>query len=168
MTRDNLPLGKYDRIGIPPAPRGVPRIEVTFDIDANGILNVTAFDKSTSKLEKITIANNKGRLRGNEGTLFEVELYKHDVAAKNRLENMQNEAMKIVDKCREAVTWLNANRNLRTDEYEGKLKEVEAVCSPIITKMYQQQSGDHSGASHGDDSGGKSEPAAKKGRFNKN
>merc|ERR1712139_732500 len=62
MTRDNNLLGKFDLSGIPPAPRGVPQIEVTFDMDANGILNVSACDKSTGKSEKITITNDKGRL----------------------------------------------------------------------------------------------------------
>ena len=62
MTRDNHLLGKFDLTGIPPAPRGVPQIEVTFDIDANGILNVSAVDKSSGKQEKITITNDKGRL----------------------------------------------------------------------------------------------------------
>merc|ERR1712105_566722 len=62
MTKDNHLLGKFDLTGIPPAPRGVPQIEVTFDIDANGILNVSAQDKSTGKSNQITITNEKGRL----------------------------------------------------------------------------------------------------------
>merc|ERR1712006_14685 len=66
MTKDNHNLGKFDLTGIPPAPRGVPQIEVTFDIDANGILNVSAADKSTGKSEKITITNDKGRLSADE------------------------------------------------------------------------------------------------------
>ena len=66
MTKDNHLLGKFDLTGIPPAPRGVPQIEVTFDIDANGILNVSAMDKSSGKQNKITITNDKGRLSKEE------------------------------------------------------------------------------------------------------
>lgn len=62
MTKDNNLLGKFELIGIPPAPRGVPQIEVTFDIDANGIMNVSAVDKSTGKENKITITNDKGNV----------------------------------------------------------------------------------------------------------
>jgi L1 cell adhesion molecule like protein len=79
MTKDNNLLGKFELAGIPPAPRGVPQIEVTFDIDANGILNVSAADKSTGKANKITITNDKGRLN------------------KDEIERMVNEAEKSID-----------------------------------------------------------------------
>jgi L1 cell adhesion molecule like protein len=183
MTRDNHLLGKFDLTGIPPAPRGVPQIEVTFDIDANGILNVSAVDKSSGKQEKITITNDKGRLTKDdiERMVSEAEKYKEEdekqkdrIAAKNSLEsycfNMQStveddnikskldegDRKKILDKCKEAISWLDTNQTADTDEFKDKLKEVEAVCSPIITKMYQQSGGappegargGHGGASH--------------------
>merc|ERR1712173_484771 len=96
MTKDNHSLGKFDLTGIPPAPRGVPQIEVTFDIDANGILNVSATDKSSNKQEKITITNDKGRLSADEieKMVAEAEKFKADddkqkerIAAKNGLES---------------------------------------------------------------------------------
>jgi L1 cell adhesion molecule like protein len=168
MTRDNHLLGKFDLTGIPPAPRGVPQIEVTFDIDANGILNVSAVDKSSGKQEKITITNDKGRLSKEEieRMVSEAEKYKEQddkqkdrIAAKNSLEsycfNMQStveddnikskldesDRKKILDKCKEAISWLDGNQTAETEEYKDKLKEVESVCSPIITKMYQQSGG---------------------------
>merc|ERR1719517_415819 len=96
MTRDNHLLGKFDLTGIPPAPRGVPQIEVTFDIDANGILNVSAVDKSSGKQEKITITNDKGRLSKEdiERMVADAEKFKAEddkqkerIAAKNGLES---------------------------------------------------------------------------------
>merc|ERR1712114_169095 len=96
MTKDNHNLGKFDLTGLPPAPRGVPQIEVTFDIDANGILNVSAVDKSTNKQSKITITNDKGRLSKediekmvNDAEKFkaEDEKQKERIAAKNGLES---------------------------------------------------------------------------------
>merc|ERR1719322_362215 len=96
MTRDNHSLGKFDLTGIPPAPRGVPQIEVTFDIDANGILNVSAADKSSGKSEKITITNDKGRLNSEEIEKMvadaekfkaEDEKQKEKISAKNGLES---------------------------------------------------------------------------------
>merc|ERR550517_1789508 len=95
MTKDNHLLGKFDLTGIPPAPRGTPQIEVTFDVDANGILNVSAVDKGSGKQEKITITNDKGRLSKeeidrmvNEAEQFksEDEAQRERVAAKNGLE----------------------------------------------------------------------------------
>lgn len=96
MTKDNNLLGKFELTGIPPAPRGVPQIEVTFDIDANGILNVTAIEKSTGKENKITITNDKGRLSKEdiERMVNDAEKYKADdekqkdrISAKNSLES---------------------------------------------------------------------------------
>uniref|UniRef100_H2ZV15 Heat shock protein family A (Hsp70) member 8 n=1 Tax=Latimeria chalumnae TaxID=7897 RepID=H2ZV15_LATCH len=164
MTKDNNLLGKFELRGIPPTPRGVPQIEVTFDIDANGILNVSAVDKSTGKENKITITNDKGRLSKEdiEQMVQEAEKYKVEdekqrdrVSAKNSLEsytfNMKsavddeklkgkisdNDKQKILNKCNEVLNWLDKNQNAEKDEYEGQLKELEKICSPAIAKMYQ-------------------------------
>merc|ERR1711879_37091 len=163
MTKDNHNLGKFDLTGIPPAPRGVPQIEVTFDIDANGILNVSAADKSTGKQNKITITNDKGRLSKEEieRMVNDAENFKADdekqkerISAKNGLEsycfNMkttiedekvkdkisEDDMKKINDKCDEAIKWLDANQLAEVEEFNDKQKEVEAVCNPIITKLY--------------------------------
>merc|ERR1711879_973692 len=166
MTKDNNLLGKFELGGIPPAPRGVPQIEVTFDIDANGILNVSAEDKTTGKKNNITITNDKGRLSKDdvERMVAEAEKYKEEdeahtkkIEAKNSLENyaysMRNtineenvggkldpadkEAItKIVD---ETIAWMDSNYDvLEKDVYDAKQKEVEAVVNPIMTKLYQQ------------------------------
>ena len=163
MTKDNNLLGKFELSGIPPAPRGVPQIEVTFDIDANGILNVSATDKSTGKENKITITNDKGRLSKEdiERLVQEAERYKADddqqrdrITSKNNLEsycfNMKStvedekvkskiseeDRKKVTDACDEAIKWLDANQLGDKEEYDHKQKEVEKVCAPIITKLY--------------------------------
>jgi len=168
MTKDNHLLGKFDLTGIPPAPRGVPQIEVTFDIDANGILNVSACDKSTGKQNKITITNDKGRLSKEEieRMVSDAEKFKADdekqkdrISAKNGLEsycfNMkttiedeklkdkisEDDRKKINDKCDEAIKWLDANQLAEVEEFNDKQKEVEGVCNPIITKLYQAGGG---------------------------
>merc|ERR1719461_2011935 len=137
MTKDNHLLGKFDLTGIPPAPRGTPQIEVTFDVDANGILNVSAVDKGSGKQEKITITNDKGRLSKEEidRMVNEAEQYKSEdeahrnrIQAKNGLEaycfqmksTMEDEKMKdkvseddkktILDKVNETLTWLDNNQ----------------------------------------------------------
>jgi len=169
MTKDNHNLGKFDLTGIPPAPRGVPQIEVTFDIDANGILNVSAADKSTGKQNKITITNDKGRLSKeeiermvNDAEKFknEDEKQKERIGAKNGLESycfnmkttLDDEKIKdkiseddrkaIGDKCDETIKWLDANQLAETEEYSEKQKEVEAVCNPIISKLYSEGGGE--------------------------
>jgi len=168
MTKDNHLLGKFDLTAIPPAPRGVPQIEVTFDIDANGILNVSACDKSTGKQNKITITNDKGRLSKEdiERMVNDAEKFKADdekqkerISAKNGLEsycfNMkttlddekvkdkisEDDMKKITDKCDEAIKWLDANQLAEVEEFNDKQKEVEGVCNPIITKLYQGAGG---------------------------
>jgi len=168
MTKDNHLLGKFDLTAIPPAPRGVPQIEVTFDIDANGILNVSACDKSTGKQNKITITNDKGRLSKEdiERMVNDAEKFKADdekqkerISAKNGLESycfnmkttLDDEKVKdkiseddmktIIDKCDEAIKWLDANQLGEVEEFNEKQKEVESVCNPIITKLYQGAGG---------------------------
>merc|ERR1712047_140801 len=164
MTKDNHLLGKFDLTGIPPAPRGVPQIEVTLDIDVNGILNVSAVDKSTNKGNKIRITNDQGRLSKediermvNDAEKFkaEDEKQKERIAAKNGLESycfnmkstMDDEILKakiseekktINSKCDEALKWLESNQLVEVDEFQDKQKELEAVCNPIISKLYQQ------------------------------
>lgn len=164
MTRDNNILGKFELTGIPPAPRGIPQIEVTFDIDSNGILNVSAVEKSTGKENKITITNDKGRLSKEdiERMVNEAERYRSEdevqrdrIAAKNALESycftmkstMDDEKLKdkidpsdkqkVMDKCNEVIAWLDANQLAEKDEFTDKQKELESVCSPIVTKLYQ-------------------------------
>merc|ERR1712018_528317 len=168
MTKDNHLLGKFDLTGIPPAPRGVPQIEVTFDIDANGILNVSAVDKSSGKSEKITTTNDKGRLSKEdiERMVADAEKFKADddkqkdrIAAKNGLESycfnmkstIEDEKLKdkieegdrktILDKCNECIAWLDSNQTAEVDEFKDKQKEVEGICNPIITKLYQAAGG---------------------------
>ncbi|KAH0942821.1 hypothetical protein HID58_002458 [Brassica napus] len=162
-TKDNNLLGKFELSGIPPAPRGVPQITVCFDIDANGILNVSAEDKTTGQKNKITITNDKGRLSKDEieKMVQEAEKYKSEdeehkkkVEAKNALENyaynMRNtirddkigeklpaaDKKKIEDSVEEAIQWLDANQLAEADEFEDKMKELESVCNPIIAKIF--------------------------------
>ncbi|MBA0844496.1 hypothetical protein GOBAR_AA07423 [Gossypium barbadense] len=167
-TKDNNLLGKFELTGIPPAPRGVPQINVCFDIDANGILNVSAEDKTAGVKNKITITNDKGRLSKEEieRMVQEAERYKAEdeevkkkVEAKNGLENyaynMRNtvkddkfagkldpaEKQKIEKAIDDTIEWLDGNQLAEVDEFEDKLKELEGICNPIIAKMYQGGAG---------------------------
>ncbi|KAJ8981540.1 hypothetical protein NQ317_009799 [Molorchus minor] len=167
MTKDNNLLGTFNLTGIPPAPRGVPKIEVTFDLDANGILNVSAKDASTGKSEKITITNDKGRLSKAEidRMLSEAEKYaaeddsqRQKIAARNQLETyifsakqavddvssdrLSEEDKKLVqDKCSVALAWLDANSLAEKEEFEDKLKELQQECAPIMLKLHQGAQG---------------------------
>merc|ERR1719159_2024802 len=172
MTKDNNLLGKFHLDGVPPAPRGVPQIEVTFDIDANGILNVSAQDKSTGKSNQITITNEKGRLSQAEidRMVQEAEKYraedeanKNKVEAKNGLENycftmrntLQEEKLKdkfedgdkdkIEAAVKDALDWLDKNQMAEKEEFEAKQKELEAVVNPIMMKVYQAAGGGEGG-----------------------
>jgi len=164
-TKDNNLLGKFELTGIPPAPRGVPQIEVTFDIDANGILNVHAMEKGTGKSNKITITNDKGRLSKEEieRMVNDAEKYKDEdeqeknrITARNSAESyayslrntLSEEGIKdkidAADKekletaINEMISWLDASQTASTEEFEGRQKELEAVASPIMMKIYQQ------------------------------
>ena len=163
MTKDNNLLGKFELTAIPPAPRGVPQIEVTFDIDRNGILNVAATDKSTGKENKITITNDKGRLSADdiERMVSEAEKYKVEddkqkerIAAKNGLESYafsmrstmeddkikdkvpEEDREKVVSKCKEVIDWLDKNQTAEKDEFDYQQKELEKVCTPVVQKLY--------------------------------
>ncbi|RVW38177.1 Heat shock 70 kDa protein [Vitis vinifera] len=176
-TKDNNLLGKFELTGIPPAPRGVPQINVCFDIDANGILNVSAEDKTAGVKNKITITNDKGRLSKEEieKLVKDAEQYKAEdeevkrkVEAKNSLENyaynMRNTVKdeKIAGKLsgpdkqaiekavEDTIGWLEGNQLAEVEEFEDKLKELEGICNPIIAKMYQGSGGDASMGGAGD------------------
>nr|QWV59542.1 heat shock protein 70-2 [Pieris rapae] len=161
MTKDNNLLGTFDLTGIPPAPRGVPKIDVTFDLDANGILNVSAKENSTGRSKNIVIKNDKGRLSQAEidRMLAEAERYKEEddkqrerVAARNQLETyvfsvrqaLDDAGAKLPDQdkdsarshCDEAIKWLDNNTLADKEEYEHKLKELQRVCSPIMSKLH--------------------------------
>lgn len=166
LTKDNNNLGTFELNGIPPAPRGVPQIEVSFDVDANGILNVSAKDKSTGKSENITITNDKGRLSAeeiekmvNDAEKFkeEDELVRKRVEAKNKLEGYLYQMKttieddKVKDKLedddktaldttvKEGLEWLDEHQDEQDIQvFEDKQKEIEAVVNPIMTKMYAQ------------------------------
>ncbi|KDE08083.1 heat shock protein HSS1 [Microbotryum lychnidis-dioicae p1A1 Lamole] len=179
-TKDNNLLGKFELSGIPPAPRGVPQVEVTFDIDANGILNVSAADKTTGKSNKITISNDKGRLSKDEieRMVREAEQYKQEdeqaaarIQAKNGLEtyayNLRNSIeSELKDKLEaaekesldkaitETISWLDASSEASQEEYTEKQKELEAVANPIMTKAYGAAGGAPGGAPGAAPSGG--------------
>uniref|UniRef100_A0A6N2M5E8 Uncharacterized protein n=1 Tax=Salix viminalis TaxID=40686 RepID=A0A6N2M5E8_SALVM len=167
-TKDNNLLGKFELAGIPAAPRGVPQINVCFDIDANGILNVSAEDKTAGVKNKITITNDKGRLSKDEieRLVQEAEKYKAEdeevkkkVDAKNSLENyaynMRNtvkdekfagklgpaDKQKIEKAIDETIEWLERNQLAEVDEFADKQKELEDLCNPIVAKMYQGAGG---------------------------
>merc|ERR1719183_1399626 len=181
MTKDNNLLGKFNLEGIPPAPRGTPQIEVTFDIDANGILNVSAMDKASGKNEKITITNDKGRLSKEEvdRLVMEAERYKDEdeklkkkVEAKNGLEaycfqiknQLQDEKLKdkfteedkttIEALSKDTLQWLESNPDASTEDYEAKQKEVEGKFQPIIMRIYQAAGGAPGGMPGGMPGGG--------------
>jgi len=162
MTKDNNLLGKFNLDGIPPMPRGQPQIDVTFDIDANGILNVHAVEKSTGKENKITITNDKGRLSAEEieRMVQEAERYKHDdeinrmrIEAKNSLENYAfsirntinepqlagklsaSDKSNIEAKIKETTDWLDTHQSAEKEEFEAKQKELEAVVLPILQNL---------------------------------
>ncbi|EDO44530.1 predicted protein [Nematostella vectensis] len=184
LTKHNNLLGKFDLSGIPPAPRGVPQIEVTFDIDANGILNVSAKDKSTGKTGSITITNDKGRLSKEEidRMINDAEKYKSEdeaqrekIAARNRLESYafgvksaisepslegklsQSDKDTVKNKVEEVLNWLEKNSLAEKEEFEEQEKELQRVCSPIMAKVHGGSGGTQmpgQTAGHGQSAGG--------------
>jgi len=168
MTRDNNILGKFELSGIPPMPRGKPQVEVTFDLDANGILQVGAVDKTTGKSERITITNDKGRLSSEqiEKMLDEAKRYEEEdkkqrerVEAKNGLENyayslrsaLQDEAVagklssedkgKVTAAVDSTLSWLESHQGAAKDEFEKKQKELEGTAMPIMARLAQEGGG---------------------------
>merc|ERR1711953_116571 len=163
MTKDNHLLGKFDLTNIPPAPRGTPQIEVTFDVDSNGILNVSALEKGSGKAEKITITNDKGRLSKEEieKMVADAEKFKGEddkqkerIAAKNGLESfifnlkssLDNEEIKSKLSSEElsgaqsalddALKWMDSNQLAEKEEFEDKQKELETMSKPFMSKIY--------------------------------
>ncbi|CAK9167547.1 unnamed protein product [Ilex paraguariensis] len=169
LTKDCRVLGRFDLTGIPPAPRGVPQIEVIFTIDENSILHVTAKDKTAGKSQSITITTDKGHLSQEEieKMVKETEEFaeedrkiKERIDARNRLEsymyNMKssiNNNDKLADKIdsddkenidtalKEALEWLDENQDIEKDDFDEKIKELEAVCNPVIRWAYEKSGG---------------------------
>ena len=167
MTKDNHLLGKFDLNGIPPAPRGVPQIEVTFEIDVNGILKVTAEDKGTGNKEKITITNDQNRLTPEdiERMINDAEKFADDdkkvkekVESRNELESYayslknqvndkeklgaklsEDEKATITKAVEEKIQWLDSHQEAEAEEFKAQKKELEEVVTPIISKLYQGQ-----------------------------
>nr|AGK45629.1 heat shock protein 70 [Brachionus calyciflorus] len=166
MTKDNHLLGKFDLTGIPPAPRGVPQIEVTFEIDVNGILKVTAEDKGTGNKNNIVINNNQNRLspeeiekmiKDAEKFADEDKKVKEKVEAKNELESYvyslknqlsdkeklggklsEEDKEKIQSAVEEKIKWLESNSNAEAEEFKDQKKDLEEIVNPIMSKLYQQ------------------------------
>lgn len=161
MTKDNRLLGEFELSGIPPAPRGVPQIDVSFDIDANGILNVSAMDKGSGKSQKITINNESGRMTKEqiEEMISESEKFRDEdeqirakIESKNQLESylynlkssvVTNDKVDPADKetitalVDEKTKWMDDNTTASKDEFDAVLKEVQDVVNPLMAKMYQ-------------------------------
>merc|ERR1712107_890831 len=179
MTKDNHLLGKFDLTNIPPAPRGVPQIEVTFEIDANGVLQVSAEDKGTTNKEKITINNDQNRLtpedieqmiadaekfadedkklKGRVEARNELESYAYSL--KNQINDKEKLGAKISDEDKEKIeeavnekiSWLEENQEAEGEEFRAQKKELEDVVQPIIAKLYQQGGGPPPGGEGGDE-----------------
>ena len=167
FTRDNNLLGNFRLEGIPPMPRGVPQIEITYDIDANGILNVNAAEKSTGKSNKITITNDKSRLSKDQIEKMVQEAAAHEAEDKVRMETIEKrnelesylynarnsfreekvktklgeDAKRGEDIVQTHLTWLEANQDKMKDEYEERLKEAENELRPLMMKLYADQAG---------------------------
>ena len=170
MTKDNHLLGKFDLTGVPPAPRGVPQIEVTFEIDVNGILRVSAEDKGTGNKEKITITNDQNRLSPediermvNDADKFaeEDKKVKERVDSRNELESYtyslknqigdkeklggklsEDDKKTITDAVDKKIEWMDKNQEATAEEFKAQKKELEEIVQPIVSKLYQGQGGE--------------------------
>jgi len=179
MTKDNHLLGKFELSGIPSAPRGVPQIEVSFEIDVNGILHVSAEDKGTGNKEHITITNDKGRLSEEdikrmvqeaEDAAEDDKKAKDRIEARNSLENYvyqirnsindeeklggkisADDRSTIEDLVKETIEWLDSNQSADKDEYDEQYKALEKVVQPIFSKLYGQGGGPQGGADFDED-----------------
>jgi heat shock protein 5 len=172
LTKDNHLLGKFDLTGIPPSARGVPQIEVSFEVDANGILQVSAEDKGTGKVEKITITAEKGRLSAEEieRMIHEAEEFaeedkrvKERIDARNGLEsyifNLKNQLddddkglaenlsienrKELEDTIEEMLDWIEDSSEANKEDFDEKQKEIESIVNPIMRKMYSGGDGDN-------------------------
>lgn len=168
LTKDNRIMGQFGLNDIPPAKRGEPQIEVIFDIDANGIMNVSAQEKSCGKINQITIANERSRLTKEEierlvkdAELYraEDEIIKKKIEAKNSFENYlysigitvedeklkdafdSNDKQTVLDAVKEQQMWLDSNQDSTAEEYESRYKQLEQLFQPIMTKVYQKTGG---------------------------
>merc|ERR1719379_2157453 len=178
MTKDNIHLGKFELTGIPPAARGVPQIEVTFEIDANGIINVAAADKSTGTRESITISPDKGRpseaeieamLKAAEEFAEEDRMMREKIEAKNGLESIafglksqledeeklagklsEEDADTIEEAVNDVLDWLTSNDDAEKEDFDEKKAELEEIVNPILQEFYQQHGG-MGGEAGGDD-----------------
>merc|ERR1711953_1580020 len=185
MTKDNHQLGKFDLTGIPPAPRGVPQIEVTFEIDANGVLQVSAQDKGTDNKEKITITNDQNRLTpediermvkdaetfADEDAKLKTrvesrnELESYAYSLKNQINDKDKLGAKISDEDKEkieeavnaAISWLEENQEADSEDFKKQKKELEDEVQPIIAKLYQQGGAPPPGGEEGEDEADKDE-----------
>jgi len=184
MTKDNHILGKFDLNGIPPAPRGVPQIEVTFEIDVNGILRVGAEDKGTGKKEKITITNDQNRLSPEdiERMVKDAETFadedakmKEKVDAKNEFESYayslknqikdkdklggklsEEDKASLEKSVDEAIAWLESHADATTEELKAEKKKLEDIATPIVSKLYQGQAPPGGEGAPGGEEGGPS------------
>jgi heat shock protein 5 len=174
LVKDNHELGKFDMSGIPPAPRGVPKIDVTFEIDENSILTVSAHEQGTGKSESISITNDKGRLSQEEieRMVADAEKFadedkhiKEKIDAKHQLENYiyqmrnqiedeeklankidEDDKNSIAEALTDAADWLSSNDDADKDDFEEHLKTLQKVCDPIVAKVYQAQGGQGQGS----------------------
>ena len=166
FTRDNNKLGEFNLNGIPPMPRGQPQIEITYDVDANGILNVSAVEKSSGKSEKITVSNDKGRLSKDdiERMVKEAEKFREEdkkegerIESKNNLESYVYQVKSSIedDKLKEkigednlkniresvddTIKWFDEGDNYEKEDYDNKMKELQNLFNPLMSKMYSQE-----------------------------